>query len=203
MSKQEQRPQQIDTGGAAYIGGNVRAGGDFIGRDKIVHGDEVKGDKVLGDKVLGDKIQGHKAGGDVIVATVGVGAKGVAIGKNIQQTINELGAPTPADRQTIEQHFAQILAQLNKADLEPRIAGRAEANLEMLKEELSKTAEQETPTASTITRIGDWLLDNVPELAQAVTELFGLPAVAKVLGKAGEAAVDWWQERSKNILNKR
>lgn len=193
MSKQEQRPQQIDTGGAAYISGNVRTGGDFIGRDKIVHGDEVKGDKV----------QGPKAGGDVIIATVGAGAKNVAIGKEIQQTINELGAPTPADRQTIEQHFVQLLAQLNKANLEPRIAGRTEANLEMLKEELSKTAEQETPNAGTITRIGDWLLDNVPELAQAVTELFGLPAVAKVLGKAGEAAVQWWQERSKSILNKR
>ncbi len=31
-------------------------GGDFVGRDKIVHGDEVHGDKVTGDKVGGDKI---------------------------------------------------------------------------------------------------------------------------------------------------
>ncbi|WP_295392179.1 caspase family protein [uncultured Thiodictyon sp.] len=29
---------QIDTGGGAYIGGNVSAGGDFVGRDKITKG---------------------------------------------------------------------------------------------------------------------------------------------------------------------
>jgi hypothetical protein len=28
----------IDTGGGAYVGGNVNAGGDFVGRDKITHG---------------------------------------------------------------------------------------------------------------------------------------------------------------------
>lgn len=195
MSKQEQTPRQIDTDGGAYIAGNVRTGGDFIGRDKVVHGDEVKGDKVLGDKVLGDKVQGHKAGGDVIVATVGAGAKNVAIGKHIQQTINELGAPTPDDRRTIEQHFERLATLLNNTALDPRTAGRAESNLETLQEELTKTAADETPSASTITRIGDWLLDNVPQLAQAVTELFGLPAVAKVLGKAGEVALQWWKKR--------
>jgi hypothetical protein len=28
----------IDTGGGAYVGGNVTTGGDFVGRDKITHG---------------------------------------------------------------------------------------------------------------------------------------------------------------------
>ena len=42
--------QSIHTGGGAYIGGGVQiTGGDFVGRDKIVHGDEVRGDKVEGD----------------------------------------------------------------------------------------------------------------------------------------------------------
>ncbi len=185
MSKQDQTPRQINTEGGAYIGGNVRVGGEFVGRDKIVHGDEVKGDKVMG----------HKASGDVIVATVGAGAKNVAIGKNIQQTINDLGAPTPADQQAIEKQFERLFALLNSPTLDPRKAGRAEAELENLKGELTKTADSETPNASTISRVGDWLLANVPELAQAVTELFGLPAVAKVLAKAGEAALAWWQER--------
>lgn len=40
----------INTRGAAYIGGNVSTGGgDFVGRDKVVHGDEVRGDKITGD----------------------------------------------------------------------------------------------------------------------------------------------------------
>jgi hypothetical protein len=29
---------RIDTGGGAYVGGNVTAGGDFVGHDKITHG---------------------------------------------------------------------------------------------------------------------------------------------------------------------
>ncbi len=196
MSKQQSDPRQINTGGGAYIGGNVNTGsGDFIGRDKIVHGDEVKGDKVMGDKVQGDKVQGHKATGDVIVATVGAGSQNVAVGKNIQQIINQLGAPTPADKQAIEKQFERLFALLNSPTLDPRKAGRAEAELENLKGELTKTADGEIPNASTISRIGDWLLANVPELAQAVTELFGLPAVGRVLGKAGEAAVAWWKAR--------
>ena len=40
----------IDAGGGNYVGGDVDAGGDFVGRDKINYGDEVHGDKVLGDK---------------------------------------------------------------------------------------------------------------------------------------------------------
>ncbi|MGH2358503.1 MAG: hypothetical protein ACRDGJ_10930, partial [Candidatus Limnocylindria bacterium] len=28
----------VDTGGGAYAAGNVHAGGDFVGRDKIIHG---------------------------------------------------------------------------------------------------------------------------------------------------------------------
>ena len=56
--------QRIDTGGGAYVGGNVTVtGGDFVGRDKIVHGDVVHGDKVAGDKVAGVKI--GNVGGDI------------------------------------------------------------------------------------------------------------------------------------------
>ena len=46
-----QASNKIDTGGGAYIGGNVSAGGDFVGRDKFTYGDEVKGDKVSGVKI--------------------------------------------------------------------------------------------------------------------------------------------------------
>jgi hypothetical protein len=32
---------QINTGGGAYVGGKVNAGGDFVGRDKTTHGDRI------------------------------------------------------------------------------------------------------------------------------------------------------------------
>lgn len=44
-------PPYVATGGGAYVPGKVTiTGGDFVGRDKIVHGDAVKGDKIVGDR---------------------------------------------------------------------------------------------------------------------------------------------------------
>jgi hypothetical protein len=72
--KSEADQKAIDTGGGAYIGGSVNtSGGDFIGRDRIVHGDEVRGDKVSGDYISGQ---------------VGAGSSDVIIGKNIRKSGN-------------------------------------------------------------------------------------------------------------------
>jgi len=61
--------------------------------------------------------------------------------------------------------------------------------------ELSKTDKDETPSASTITQVGDWLLDNIPSIAESLTSLFATPAVGKIVGKAGEAAIKWVRQR--------
>ena len=46
MTKKKQ-PQPIDTGGGAYIGGDVKAEGDFVGRDQVI----ITGDgNVVGDQ---------------------------------------------------------------------------------------------------------------------------------------------------------
>ncbi len=48
MDEEKDEPGPIDTGGGAGIEGNVElTGGDFIGRDKAVQGDEVRGDKYV------------------------------------------------------------------------------------------------------------------------------------------------------------
>jgi hypothetical protein len=47
---------QIDTGGGSNIRGNVSVAGDFVGRDKVVHGDVVEGDKIGGDKIVVQQI---------------------------------------------------------------------------------------------------------------------------------------------------
>jgi hypothetical protein len=41
MTISKKDPQSFNTGGGAYVGGNVNAGGDFVGRDKhtVVSGD--------------------------------------------------------------------------------------------------------------------------------------------------------------------
>lgn len=133
-------------------------------------------------------------GGDVIIANIGPGSKNVAVGKNItQQIYAALGEPTPDDAQIIAEQFEALAANLQNVQEQTRSI--AEMQLDLLKGELSKTDEAETPSASTITKVGDWLLGNAPELVEDLTTLFGLPAVGKVLGKAGEAAINWARGR--------
>jgi hypothetical protein len=137
-------------------------------------------------------------GGDVIIGHVGAGATGVAIGKNITQTIYDvLGEPTPDDKQVIEQKLSEAttVVQELREQLDAATAEMAEFQLKLLQGELTKTEEGETPSASTITHVGDWLLDNVPQIAEILTSLFATPAVGRVVGKAGEVAVEWVKKR--------
>lgn len=139
-----------------------------------------------------------QAGGDVIIAEVGAGASGVAVGKGITQTIvTALGPIQPDDKTVIEQQFAQVLAALKepKAASNAQAAAMAEFQLQLLKGELTKTNEDEVPSASTLTQVGDWLLNNVPEIAEVLAGLFATPAVGKVVGKAGSIAVEWVRRR--------
>ena len=137
-------------------------------------------------------------GGDVIIGQVGAGATGVAIGKNIAQTVYDvLGEPTPDDKQVIEQKLSEATATVQglQEQLDAQTAAIAEFQLKLLQGELTKTEEGETPSASTITQVGDWLLDNVPQTAEILTSLFATPAVGRVVGKAGEVAVEWVKKR--------
>ncbi|MDQ5850570.1 MAG: CHAT domain-containing protein [Chloroflexota bacterium] len=139
-----------------------------------------------------------EVGGDVIIAEVGAGARGVAVGKNITQAIYDTwGEPTPDDRHIIERRLSEVMAALQKAQgqLDAGGAMMAQFQVKLLQGELTKTEEGETPSASTITQVGDWLLDNVPQIAEALLSLFATPAVGKVVGKAGEAAVGWAKKR--------
>ena len=131
------------------------------------------------------------AGGDVIIANIGAGARNVAVGKNIQQSVYEtLGEPMPDDRTIIEQQLAALKASLSPAQL---LA--AQFPLQMLETELTKTGEDETPNGSVIRQAGDFLLDNLPDIAEALAALFAVPAVGRVLGKAGQETIKWLHER--------
>src|SRR5438067_1470369 len=70
----KQTNPQTPTGDGAHIAANVTTdGGDFIGRDKTVHGDEVHGDKVTGDQITTGNI---------------INSIGVAIGRGAKATVN-------------------------------------------------------------------------------------------------------------------
>jgi hypothetical protein len=136
--------------------------------------------------------------GDVISAEIGANAQGIAVGKNIVQTIYDtLGEPTPDDKQIIEQQLSQLALTVQNlaGKIDPNTAAMAKFQIELLQAELTKTGADEKPSASTITKVGDWLLDTLPAIGEALASVFATPAVGKVVGKAGEAVVSWAKKR--------
>jgi hypothetical protein len=148
--------------------------------------------QTMGDFNAGD------VGGDVIIASVGAGARNVAIGKNITQAVYEtLGQPTADDRQMIEEELTQVKTALARlaGEMGEGAAAMAQGIFGRMESELLKTGPDETPDASVITQMGDLLLNSVPHIAEVLASLFATPAVGRVVGKAGQAAVQWVQER--------
>jgi hypothetical protein len=138
------------------------------------------------------------AAGDVITANIGAGARGVAVGKDIQQTIAGDTSAGPADdRRAIEALVAGLERELaaNAARLDAAVAAVAPIQLRLLAGELSKTGPRETPSASTVTLVGDWLLDNVAPLHDALVALFAAPPVLRALGHADRPLGDWLARR--------
>ena len=137
-----------------------------------------------------------RAGGDTIIAHIGSGASGVAVGKNIQQFFHT-GRDTYAE--DLEPYFQKIEEALHgsKAEVNPGIRSVADFQLNLLKSELSKTGPGDVPSASTITQVGDWLLENVPALRDPLEALFTSKAAFQVVSRSGETGVKWLEERFK------
>mgnify|MGYP002377123656 CR=1 FL=1 len=130
------------------------------------------------------------AGGDVIVATVGANAKNVVVGKNnVQQVTEMLGQPQPDDRAEIAAGLEQLNAALARLSLTETEKARAEVRLEILRDELAKA--DGAPDGDMLVKAGDWLLQNLPALTEALGAFFALPAVGRALGAAGQNAVAW------------
>jgi hypothetical protein len=142
-----------------------------------------------------------QAGGDIITAQIGAGASDVAVGKNITQAVySTLGPPEPDDKQVIEQKLNELSAAVQKlaGPNDPNKATMAEFQVKLLRGELTKTGKDEKPSAVTITQIGDWLLDQVPGIADLLVSMFATPPVGRVVGKAGERAIKWLRMRFGN-----
>ena len=121
------RTRVVQTGGGAYVGGDVdTGGGDFIGRDKIVGGDEVRGDKTTGVKIgnVSGGIHGSViAGGDVSDATVG----GTTVFDQRGQKVNyQYNAAGDINLGAV-QHRSDVIDQLEKlqAEIAQAVAGNA------------------------------------------------------------------------------
>jgi hypothetical protein len=149
------------------------------------------------DPALGAGPGVSPGGGDTIVAHIGAGAQGVAVGKHIQQTISgAAAADLDADRRGIAALLARLERDLSNAAgrIDGATATMAAFQLRLLAGELGKLGPHATPSASTISQVGDWLADNVPPLQDALAALFTAPAVLRALRQA-DAPLDAWLQR--------
>jgi hypothetical protein len=137
-------------------------------------------------------------GGDNIVTAIGAGAQGNVVGKNqfVHQTIVGGPADADADRRAIELLLARLESDLaaSAGQLDGATSMMAAFQLRLLAGELGKTGERASPSASTITQVGDWLLDNLRPLHGALAALFTAPPVLRALHRA-DAPLDAWLQR--------
>ena len=138
------------------------------------------------------------ARGDVIIGQVGANARGVAIGKGITQTVyGVLGEPEPDDGQNVQRELGVLKSRLDEslAGADGAVAQMAAFQYKLLATQLQKTGEDAVPDGDTITQVSDWLLEQVPAIAETLASVFATPAVGRVVGKAGEGAIAWLKQR--------
>jgi hypothetical protein len=183
---------KIDTGGGAYIGGNVHTGGGtFVGRDMSVSGDYVRGDKVGGDKIGGDKITvsdgGAVAKGDGATA---VGERGVYVSGNVGGHIitgNSNQISQGSDPNEIAAAFATIQAALVTAKLTPDQKMVAETAVAHLQTEAQKGEQaEETVVQGWLTK----LLQMSEDIGEVTIQTFLNPisGLATVFKKVAQKA---------------
>ncbi len=134
------------------------------------------------------------AGGDVIIATIGAGSQGVAVGKQIQQTLGDSSANSTSDAQTMAALIAKLEQALTTSQLDSAAQAIASFQLRLLAGELRKEVGS-VPSANTISQVADWLIQNAPALLSDLNTLFRTPAVLRVLRRADTALDSWLQQR--------
>jgi hypothetical protein len=148
------------TVGGAFIEGNVdTGGGDFIGRDKKVYGDEVHGDKVGGSKInVGD-----------------ISGQGIAIGDHAQA---EHKTTYSASGDEIQGVFVNIIMAASRSA--PGVQVRAIQIANALKDEIEKGPDRADDYR--IAELVDDLVSLAPGTASAVLRAFESPALSALIG---------------------
>lgn len=116
------------------------------------------------------------AGGDVYkdVSIEGIGA----VGRESIVTVLKQD-----EIETVNRLFVDLNSQLRSV---PEISEDKRNKAISKAEELNKGIIKEKPEPGKIEQLKGWLIDNVPEVAGAVTSLFVNPVIGRVVEKAGE-----------------
>ena len=133
-------------------------------------------------------------GGDNIQVSIGDHATNVVAGKNIAQAVRDaFGESADADNKEVQEELSKLKQAIQNSNLSMTLRAVAEYNANLLEQELTKP--EETPEPGVIQQAGNWLFDNLPDIAEAVISLFASPAVVKVLAKAGDGVLKWVRTR--------
>jgi hypothetical protein len=133
-------------------------------------------------------------GGDNIQTIIGDYATNVVAGKSIVQTLNDvLGKPTPTDLKEIQGEINQLRQKIQASSASEAVKAVAEYNVQLLEKELTKA--EKLPEQSIVQQAGEWLLDNLPDVLEAVVSLFASPAVGRVVAKGGESMIKWIKDK--------
>jgi len=87
---------QVNTDGGAYVAGGVNTGGDFVGRDRIIHGDEIKTGDITGTGIA----VGRKASANVTTG-IDAGALGAALAP-VAEAVRQSGADAATQAQAMQ-----------------------------------------------------------------------------------------------------
>jgi hypothetical protein len=136
-----------------------------------------------------------ESGGDVVQVTIGDHATKVAAGKNVTQAIQCALGPTRQDDaeqvriaiKKFRRKFSKLEDTLTEVQMH---VGRDK--IELLARELSQ--KEGEPSGDLIREAGNWLLDNIPEIAEDLLELFMPSSVGRIIAKAGTRTIKWIKE---------
>jgi hypothetical protein len=162
------RIEEVNTGGGAYIRGNVNVKGDFVGRDKITYGDEVRGDKIFGDKINVGNISG---------------SHGFNIGSG---SVTNAGL----SNEDLDRLFIPLLAAIQNAPPERR--REAAQTVQELK---SEAAKREKADDGRMARLLDKFVDLIPGGVAALLSAFGSPILSGMVGPVTKYALERLQGR--------
>ena len=154
----ERQRRVIDTSGGSYIEGDINTGGgDFVGRDKVVHGDKVMGDKVGGDKITIGDISG---------------GQGIAIGRGASANVSIQQGLSGSELNQLFEPLLQSVAQQDPT---------AVAQVQALKAEVDKGEEADDEKMADLISI---IADAAPAAVEGILKLFTNSIIAETAGGA-------------------
>jgi hypothetical protein len=149
--------REIQTGGGTYVAGGVNTGGgDFVGRDQVVHGDRVHGSKVGGDQITTGNISGQ----------------GTAIGRGARVDVRQGASGTD-----MAAAFAPLIAALQSTPSDKRGLALQKA-AELQREAANGKDADDTRMAKLL----DELAGLVPGAAGALVSTFASPLLQGIAG---------------------